>query len=303
MNPSFRCAAAAAVILVLAACHHAAAQKSSQVVAKVNGHEITVSQLDQVLAARPADEVSPQVRQQAMDSLVDEELLVQEAVKHKLDRQPAVVQAMEKARRQILARAYAESSVYARNPPTMVEIEQYFRDHPILFAGRKLFRATSFAVPKTSISDALQAELARLHGTDQVRDTLDKHGVAYETQFLSIAPEQMPIERLPAFAKSGVGDVLTLDQPQGKELVISITEVHEAPIPLERARPVIRQFLINSRQKDALSAYLRESKSHAKIEYLRSLSASTDGTGAVPQAVEQPLTHVATSTAARAHRD
>jgi len=296
-------AAAAAVTLVLAACHHAATQKSTQVVAKVNGHEITVSQLDQVLAAHPSDEVSPQQRQQAMDSLVDEELLVEEAMKHKLDRQPAVVQAMEKARRQILARAYAESSVYARNPPSTVEIEQYFRDHTILFAGRKLFRATAFAVPKTSISDALQAELVKLHGTDQVRDTLDKHGVAYETQFLSIAPEQMPIDRLPAFAKSGVGDVLTLDQPEARELVISITEVHEAPIPLERARPVIRQFLINSRQKDALSAYLKESKSHAKIEYLKSLSASTDGASAAPQPVESPPTHVATSTGVSSHQD
>lgn len=266
----------AALACSLAGCHHAAAPKSSQVVATVNGHEITESQLNQVLAAHPTDDISPQVRQQALASLVDEELLVQEALKHKLDRQPAVVQAIEKAKRTILARAYAESSVYARNPPTPVEIEQYFRDHPALFASRKLFRVTGFTIPKTSVSDALRSDLSRAHGTEQVRDALDKHGIQYETQFLSIAPEQMPIDRLPVFAKSVVGDVLTLDQPEAKVLVMSITEVHEAPIPLDRARPVIRQFLINSRQKDALAAYLKQSKNHAKIEYLKNLAASSD---------------------------
>jgi len=298
LNSSFPPVGALAVLaLALAGCHHAAAPKTSQVVATVNGHEITVSQLDQVLAAHPSDEISPQVRQHAMDSLVDEELLVQEALKHKLDRQPAVVQAIEKAKRQILARAYAESSVYARNPPATVEIEQYFRDHPILFAGRKLFRVTAFTVPRTSVSDAIQAELLKLHGTDQVRESLDKHGIEYETQFMSIAPEQMPIDRLSAFAKASVGDVLTLEQPQSKLLVMTITEAHEAPIPLDRARPVIRQFLINSRQKDALAAYLKQSKTHAKIDIPR---------GVDPQAATAETagtTHVATSAGAGPHQD
>ena len=297
----FGSVACAAVALSLTGCHHAATQKNSQVVATVNGHEITASQLNQMLAAHPADAMSPDVRQQAMDSLVDEELLVQEALKHKLDRQAAVVQAIEKAKRQILARAYAESSVYARNPPTSVEIEQYFRDHSILFAGRKLFRVTAFAIAKTSLSASLQAELTRLHGTDQVRDALDKHGVEYETQFMSIAPEQLPIDRLPAFAKATVGEVLTLDQPESKVLVMTVTETHEAPIPLDRARPVIRQFLINSRQKDALAAYLKQSKTHSKIEYLKNLSASQDA--GTPQPGAGTPTHMATSAVSSTHQD
>jgi hypothetical protein len=70
--------------------------------------------------------------------------------------------------------------------------------------------------------------------------------------------------------------------------------VHEAPIPLDRARPVIRQFLINSRQKDALAAYLKQSKTHARIELLR---------GADQQAASAGTTHVATSSVAGPHQD
>jgi peptidyl-prolyl cis-trans isomerase C len=273
-----------ALALALVGCHGGSNPKSSQVVATVNDHEITVNQLNQVLASQPPEAVSPLMRQQAMDSLVDEELLVEEAIKRRLDRQPAVVQAMEKAKRQILARAYAESSIYARSPPTNVEVEQYYRDNPILFAGRKLFRATAFAIPRTSFSDTLHAELDKLNSTDQVRDTLDKHGLEYETQFLSIAPEQVPIERLPLFARSQVGNVLTVEQPDGKALIMTVTEIHEAPISLERARPMIRQFLINSRQKEALAAYLRQSKARSKIVYLKNLSGSeaTDTAAAPP---------------------
>jgi peptidyl-prolyl cis-trans isomerase C len=258
--------------LALAGCHGGSAPKSSQVMATVNDHEITVNQLNQVLAAQPPEAVSPVMRQQAMDSLVDEELLVEEATKHKLDRQPTVVQAIEKAKRQILARAYAESSIYARSPPTTVEVEQYYRDNPILFAARKLFRVTAFAIPRISFSDSLKTELNKLNSTEQVREMLDKHGLEYETQFLSIAPEQVPIDRLPLFAKSEVGNVLTVEQSDGKEQIMTVTEIHEAPISLERARPMIRQFLINNRQKEALAAYLKQSKSRSKIVYLKDLS-------------------------------
>src|ERR1700722_3385297 len=80
--------------------------KDSQIVATVNEHEITMSQLKQALYSSGASAAAagPEATKQALDSLVNEELLVQKAVINKVDRDPAVVRAIESARRQVLVR-------------------------------------------------------------------------------------------------------------------------------------------------------------------------------------------------------
>jgi peptidyl-prolyl cis-trans isomerase C len=114
------------------------AQTKSQVVAKVNDKEITISQLDQALDSMNPDTLTPEVTRRAIDSLVNEELLVQQALKNKLDRDPATVAALERARRQILAQAYAERMVYPRSPLALAEEEKYYQDHPGLFENRRV---------------------------------------------------------------------------------------------------------------------------------------------------------------------
>ena len=63
----------------------------SQVVARVNEAEITVSQLRTALLAKNAAQPTPQATQQALDGLVNEQLLVDAALANKLDRDPTVV--------------------------------------------------------------------------------------------------------------------------------------------------------------------------------------------------------------------
>ncbi len=85
---------------------------ASQVVAKVNDNEITVSQLSQALHVRGVEATTPDATKQAIEALINEELLVKSAIDNKLDRDPAVVQALERSRRQVLARAYVERMVF-----------------------------------------------------------------------------------------------------------------------------------------------------------------------------------------------
>src|SRR5689334_8138215 len=98
-------------VLTLTACSRHA-QTNSQVVATVDDREITVSQLNQALAGVNPDALTPALTRQAIDSLVSEELLVRDALQNRLDRDPATVAAIERARRQILAQAYAERVLY-----------------------------------------------------------------------------------------------------------------------------------------------------------------------------------------------
>src|SRR2546422_5284472 len=92
---------------VLAACGKDDDKKAaSQVAATVNSQEITVHQVNNVLARNPSitPEAAPRAKREIVERLIDQELARQQALEKKLDRSPGVVQAIEAAKAEILDR-------------------------------------------------------------------------------------------------------------------------------------------------------------------------------------------------------
>src|SRR4030081_1871469 len=103
---SFLVVSSLALALMPAGCGvNANPRPSSQLAAKVNGTEITVQQVG---GARQGN------RLQALDKIIDRELLVQKALEAKLDADPEVAQSIDSARRQLLAQAYLERTAAAK---------------------------------------------------------------------------------------------------------------------------------------------------------------------------------------------
>ncbi|MET0349833.1 MAG: EpsD family peptidyl-prolyl cis-trans isomerase, partial [Rhizobacter sp.] len=141
------CAALATV-----ACSKGADKKSSsQVAVKVNGEELSVHQVDLVMR-RQATNVPPGQQDAAakrvIEGLVDQELAAQAAKKDKLDQDPRVVQQMEAAKRDVLARAYLERLGEKVTEPSSDEIDRYYETHPNLFSQRRLYslQETNFVI-------------------------------------------------------------------------------------------------------------------------------------------------------------
>jgi EpsD family peptidyl-prolyl cis-trans isomerase len=240
----------------------------SQVVVRVNDREITVSQLNEALDTINPDALTAEVTRQAIDSLVDEELLVQEAVKNRLDRDPVTVAALERARRQILAEAYAERMVYPRSPLLLGEEERYYREHPALFENRKVYRLTIYAVPQSDMNDLLKADLDASHSADEVRHVLEKHDIRYETQHVNAPAEDLPIDKAEQFAAASAGDLMIADRGDGKALLIDIVEAEPRPLAFEAAKPAIDRYLTKQRNNEAIQEHLRMDKAAAKIAYV-----------------------------------
>ena len=91
----------AATIMVVGGCSKKEAatggKGDSQVVAKVNGDEISVHQVNFQLGrlGQMNEEQSKIAAKQVLAKLVDQQLLKQKAVENKLDRDPRVLQALE----------------------------------------------------------------------------------------------------------------------------------------------------------------------------------------------------------------
>ena len=91
-------------LLMLAGCSDDAEKPATQIVAKVNGDEITVHQLNSAVSKIPnvTPENVDEVRKEVLEKLVNQQLAVQQAEKNKLDRSAEVVMMMDAAEREII---------------------------------------------------------------------------------------------------------------------------------------------------------------------------------------------------------
>src|SRR6185503_572202 len=131
---------------------------SAEVAARVNADPITRQELEQARG-----------RGETIDRLIEQRLARQHAIEQGLDRAPQIVQAIESARSEILARAYRQLVAESQPRPTREEIARFYREHPELFADRRVFtleeREGSFTVNRfTRPAEELPLELLpRLH--------------------------------------------------------------------------------------------------------------------------------------------
>ncbi|MDP3612388.1 MAG: EpsD family peptidyl-prolyl cis-trans isomerase, partial [Rubrivivax sp.] len=133
--------AALATAVLLVGCGEKKEKAASQTAAKVNKDEITVHQINFVLQQqrnlRP--EQTDAASRQILERLVDQQLALQKADEQKVDRDPRVVQQLEAARREIVARAYLEKVGEAAPKPTPEEIKKYYDEKPALFSQRRVY--------------------------------------------------------------------------------------------------------------------------------------------------------------------
>lgn len=253
------------LVALLCACGGNGGGDKSQVVARVNDAEITVSQLRTALLAKGESQPTAQATQQALDGLVNEQLLVDAALANELDRDPTVVQATESARRQLLARAYLERTVFPKQEISTVEQTAYYKTNPALFAQRRVYQLTMFTAATPELPQAVLAELGAASTPDGVAAVLTAHQVPFESQNITRAAEQLPLEQLPRFAAAGVGDVVLQPARDGRSTLMLVTGTQEAPLVFDSAQPIIQQYLTNVRNAEALDAHLKSARAAANI--------------------------------------
>jgi EpsD family peptidyl-prolyl cis-trans isomerase len=248
---------------------------ATQVAAKVNADEITVHQVNAVLARTPnlSPEAAPRAKREILTRLVDQQLAVQQAIKTKLDRSPQVVQALEAARAEILARAYADSIAKAQPKPSADEIKQYYAEHPELFAQRRVYRLEEIAVrSKEDLGPALREQVAKAKSMKEIAVWLQAQKIPFQPNVGARAAEQVPMEMLAGLQKMKDGDIQVFSSA-GAFSVVRVAASKSEPVSEEKATPLIQQFLFNRKSGEAVIAEMKSLKSGAKIEYLGEFAA------------------------------
>jgi len=243
-------------------------KKPGQALASVNGEEITVLQLNEEM--QRANVQAPQqeaASKQLLESLIDRQLLQNEAAKDKTDRDPKVVQAIERAKALIVAQAYMQKRIGTIARPTKQEVEEYFHKNPQFFSERKQFDMRELVIASADMNDQLKAAMDSAKTLDDVAAWLDTHKVKYARTQLSRTSADLAPELSAKLLSMPKGQLFIIREGD-RTLLISLADIRDNPVTLAQAAPQIEQFLFNKKNKDAADAELKRLRAAAKIEYL-----------------------------------
>ena len=290
-----------AAVALLAGCGDKKEKGASQTAAKVNKAEVTVHQINFVLqqqrGLRPeqADAASKQI----LERLIDQELALQKADDLKIDRDPRVVQQLEAAKREIIARAYLEKVGEAAVKPTPEEIKKYYDDKPALFKDRRIYSIQEIGIearPEQLVT--LRDKLTAAKNINEFVEFLKANDFKFSGNQAVRAAEQLPLAGLEAFAKMTDGQAIMNQVPNGVQVVV-LAGSRSQPVAEEQARPAIEQFLTNERKRKLAEDDVKAMRAAAKVEYIGKFAEGAPGAASAPAAaaVAAPATATAPATA------
>ena len=265
----------ACVAVLLAACGRKS-EDTSATLATVNGDRITQDQLDfaikQIAAARPG--ASAPASANVLESLVEQRLAVQKAEKDKLDRNPGVLQALEAARKDALARYYIEQFVAKVPKPGAEEVKQYYDAHPANFAQRNAYVIQKVeARVAADKAGALAAQAQAASGAAAVAGLLKAKADA-----VNVTESTQPAESLgpllPKISTMTAGQTIAIPQPTGLA-ALTLVDVKPQPLTLAQAQPAIEQMLWTQKKREALQAETKDLRSKARVDYLGKFASGT----------------------------
>lgn len=299
------CALSAVALLALAACGKEDGKPASQVAAKVNKEEISVHQINFVMQRTPGlkPEQAETAGRQVLERLIDQEVAVQKAQEQKLDRDPRVLQELEAARRDIIAKAYLAKVGEGVAKPAADEIKAYYDSKPALFRDRRIYSLQELVVEGSAEQiAALQEAMGKAKSLQEVIEHVRAQKLSTRASQNTVSAENLPLALLDRFAAMKDGQTVLLPMPGGARL-LTLVQSRNAPVTEEQARPAIEQFLMVDRRRKAVEEDLRTIRAAAHVEYVGSFASSASspaGAASAPAAVPAVADPAAPSPAASA---
>jgi len=271
-----------AAMLLVAGCDKGGSAPKGQVVAQVNGQDITLSELNAELLANrvPADSDDKAATQMILQRLIARKLLVEHARDAKLDKSSEYILSQQRQEENNLAGLAQRQAASKVKPPTRAEAEKFMRENAAVFNNRKLMvlEQIRFAQPANA-NDLKFLEPAK--SLDEVAELLKQNAIKFErvpTVFdtTSVDPKlAQRIDNLPP------GEVFVISTGN-MVLANAIREKRPAAIPPDAGLQYAAQLLFRQRTAKAVEEQLSTLRKAAQISYQPGYEPPKPGAKAAP---------------------
>jgi peptidyl-prolyl cis-trans isomerase C len=259
--------ASAGIMVAAFALSGCGAKATGQVVAVVNGEEITADELNAELNGAPLPPGADKklAMRQLLQQVIDRRLLAQTAKEQGLDRDPAYLSQQRRMNEDLLVRLYAKKAADSIPVPKPADIDAYIASNPTTFGARKRYKLDQlrFAAP----ADMAQLKpLESLKTMPQVIAYLTSAGMKFERGAGAIDSGSVPPAMMQQILALPPGEPFIT--PAGGQIVASvITGSEPMTVPTEQTRPLAVQTMRNESLGKIGETRLKEARLKAKIEY------------------------------------
>ena len=176
---------------------------TGQVVATVNGQEITVTELNQELRGLNTRDpkIVKQAQTQALQRIIVRDLLVQQAREAKMDKTPGYTNQIRRGELDLLAQSQQQKLAQAATVPSRQDGEAFVTSHPDMFAKRQILILDQVAVGPNKIAPERFKDLKTL---SEVKALFTTENLPYQENVATLdtlsTPPQMveQISKMPA---------------------------------------------------------------------------------------------------------
>jgi EpsD family peptidyl-prolyl cis-trans isomerase len=250
--------------LLLSGCHN---EPKGQVIAIVNGHEISFQDLNAELDGLqlPDNVDRKQLRRILLQQVIDRELMVQKAHKMGIDKTPEYVSEVRRGEENLLAGMIGHNVAVTVPLPDERDIQQYIDSHPFQFGRREQlkFDQILFDPPK----DRRKLDVLKdTHSLDAAAAALQSIGVAFTRGEGAIDTGPTAPDLAAQIEAAPPGEPILL--PQGNQLAVGVITARQpiatppAAVHLAAARAVRAAALLHESQ-----AQIQSVREKAKIDY------------------------------------
>jgi EpsD family peptidyl-prolyl cis-trans isomerase len=287
-----RAAAALLGLLLLSACGKDKAGDATQIAARVNKDEISIHQVQYALQRQPRlAAAQPQTApRRVLEGLIEQELAAQAARSDGLDTDPSTVQAIEAAKREVLARVYQDRLASKAVSASADEVDRYYDSRPALFSERRLYTLQEFAL------DASDEDRARIHdavkkakNAEAIGEALRKAGLRFKTRQIAQAAEDLPMAVLESIAKLQDGESVLMQQT-GSARIYTVLHAEPAPVDRQLSKAAIEAYLLSDRKRELVVQGMKSLREKAQITFSGSFASPASGAASAGASTAAPAT-------------
>ena len=256
-----------------------AASGKTQVVAKVGGREITLTELRLEMARLGLSPSDPAAERVALESLLNRTLLAKAARDSNLHRKPETMARMYAAQDQALADYYL---ALASQPaePTREEVDAFISENPSLFSARKIYDFSVLTLEtKNFKEEALTPLFDREADFSRLSAVLDKAGARYAVATATQSGAALPAPIREQLARYSLRDNIVIKGDKDTQIMKIVgvrddrSESSEWP---SLARRMLLEKAAGSRAEDLLARLKKDNE----IAYYRPSAAPQPSTKA-----------------------
>lgn len=263
--------ATAAITLTLAGCGDSKKPPEGQVVATVDGKEITIHDLRAEIDQLPnggGDAPRKLVESVALANIVDRRMLAAEATKRALDKTPEFLIAKARAEELLLVQIL-QADIQKQVKPTSRETAQKFvAENPVMYGDRKIFTLDQIQFLRPANIDQLPLKDAKTMAEVErvlIEANIDYRRTPVQFDTLTVEPGlSADVIRL----SSNPEPIMYVDRPSGAAVPIvaisNITATRTEPFIGERAISHAQALLTSRQIQTALETSLKDWKASYK---------------------------------------